>query len=80
MKHKKYKDSGRVMALLLSVVLMLGLLPLPVRAAGAETGVHVLSTRPDAAFDRLRPRAARVCFVTFALERPLDDQAYLAAL
>ena len=38
MKHKKYKESGRVMALLLSVVLMLGLLPLPVRAAGAETG------------------------------------------
>ena len=41
MKHKKYKESGRVMALLLSVVLMLGLLPLPVRAAGAETGVHL---------------------------------------
>lgn len=41
MKHKKYKESGRVMALLLSVVLMLGLLPLPVRAAGAETGVQL---------------------------------------
>ena len=41
MKHKKYKESGRVMALLLSVVLMLGLLPLPVRAAGAETGVRL---------------------------------------
>ena len=41
MKHKKYKKSGRVMALLLSVVLMLGLLPLPVRAAGAETGVQL---------------------------------------
>lgn len=37
----KYKKSGRVMALLLSVVLMLGLLPLPVRAAGAETGVQL---------------------------------------
>lgn len=41
MKHKKYKESGRVMALLLSVVLMLGLLPLPVRAAGAKTGVQL---------------------------------------
>ena len=41
MKHKKYKKIGRVMALLLSVVLMLGLLPLPVRAAGAETGVQL---------------------------------------
>ena len=41
MKHKKYKESGRVMALLLSIVLMLGLLPLPVRAAGAETGVQL---------------------------------------
>ena len=37
----KYKKSGRVMALLLSVVLMLGLLPLPVRAAGAKTGVQL---------------------------------------
>ena len=35
MKHKK---SGRVTALLLSAVLTLCLLPLPVRAAGAETG------------------------------------------
>ena len=41
MKHKKYKKSGRVMALLLAVVLMLGLLPLPVGAAGAETGVQL---------------------------------------
>ena len=41
MKHKKYKRSGRVMALLLSVVLLLGLLPLPVRAAGAETRVQL---------------------------------------
>ena len=38
MKHKR---SGRVTALLLSAVLMLGLLPLPVRAAGAETGVQL---------------------------------------
>ena len=37
----KYKKSGRVTALLLSAVLMLGLLPLPVRAAGAETGVQL---------------------------------------
>ena len=39
MKHKKYKKSGRVMALLLSVVLMLGLLPLPVgsRFCGAAS-------------------------------------------
>lgn len=41
MKHKKYKESGRVMALLLSAVLTLCLLPLPVRAAGAETGVQL---------------------------------------
>ena len=41
MKHKKYKKIGRVMALLLSVVLMLGLLPLPVGAAGAEAGVQL---------------------------------------
>ena len=33
----KYKKSGRVTALLLSAVLTLCLLPLPVRAAGAET-------------------------------------------
>ena len=38
MKHKK---SGRVTALLLSAVLTLCLLPLPVRAAGAETGVQL---------------------------------------
>ena len=37
MKHKR---SGRVTALLLSAVLTLCLLPLPVRAAGAETGVQ----------------------------------------
>lgn len=37
----KYKKSGRVMALLLSAVLTLCLLPLPVRAAGAETGVQL---------------------------------------
>ena len=41
MKHKKYKKSGRVMALLLSVVLLLGLLPLPVGAADTETGVQL---------------------------------------
>ena len=41
MKHKKYKKSGRVMALLLSVVLMLGLLPLPVGAADTETRVQL---------------------------------------
>ena len=41
MKHKKYKESGRVMALLLSVVLMLGLLPLPVGAADTEAGVQL---------------------------------------
>ena len=41
MKHKKYKKSGRVMALLLSVVLMLGLLPLPVGAADTEAGVQL---------------------------------------
>lgn len=37
----KYKKSGRVMTLLLSAVLTLCLLPLPVRAAGAETGVQL---------------------------------------
>ena len=41
MKHKNYKKSGRVMALLLSVVLMLGLLPLPVGAADTEAGVQL---------------------------------------
>ena len=41
MKHKKYKKSGRVMALLLSVVLLLGLLPLPVGAADTETRVQL---------------------------------------
>ena len=41
MKHKKYKKSGRVMALLLSVVLLLGLLPLPVGAADTEAGVQL---------------------------------------
>lgn len=38
MKHKR---SGRVTALLLSAVLTLCLLPLPVEAAGAETGVQL---------------------------------------
>lgn len=38
MKHKR---SGRVMALLLSAVLTICLLPLPVRAAGAEAGVQL---------------------------------------
>ena len=38
MKHKR---SGRVTALLLSAVLTLCLLPLPVRAAGAETGIQL---------------------------------------
>ena len=37
----KNRKSGRVTALLLSAVLMLGLLPLPVKAAGAETGVQL---------------------------------------
>lgn len=37
----KYKKSGRVMTLLLSAVLTLCLLPLPVRAAGAETAVQL---------------------------------------
>ena len=37
----KYKKSGRVMTLFLSAVLTLCLLPLPVRAAGAETGVQL---------------------------------------
>ena len=41
MKHKKYKKSGRVMALLLSVVLLLGLLPLPVGAADTETRIKL---------------------------------------
>ena len=41
MKYKKYKKSGRVMALLLSVVLLLGLLPLPVGAADTETRVQL---------------------------------------
>ena len=41
MKHKKYKKSGRVMALLLSVVLLLGLLPLPVGAADTDTRVQL---------------------------------------
>ena len=41
MKHKKYKKSGRVMALLLSVVLLLGLFPLPVGAADTETRVQL---------------------------------------
>ena len=41
MKHKKYKKIGRVMALLLAVVLMLGLLPLPVGAADTEAGVQL---------------------------------------
>ena len=38
MKHKR---SGRVTALLLSTILTLCLLPLPVRAAGAEAGVQL---------------------------------------
>lgn len=38
MKHKR---SGRVTALLLSAVLTLCLLPLPVKAAGAEAGVQL---------------------------------------
>ena len=37
----KHKQSGRVTALLLSAVLTLCLLPLPVRAAGAEAGVQL---------------------------------------
>ena len=37
----KNRKSGRVTALLLSAVLMLGLLPLPVKAADAETGVQL---------------------------------------
>ena len=37
----KNRKSGRVTALLLSAVLMLGLLPLPVRAAGTEAGVQL---------------------------------------
>ena len=37
----KYKKSGRVMTLLLSAVLMLGLLPLPVGAADTEAGVQL---------------------------------------
>lgn len=37
----KNRKSGRVTALLLSAVLTLCLLPLPVRAAGAETGVQL---------------------------------------
>ena len=41
MRNKKYKKSGRVMALLLSVVLLLGLLPLPVGAADTETRVQL---------------------------------------
>ena len=41
MRNKKYKRSGRVMALLLSVVLLLGLLPLPVGAADTETRVQL---------------------------------------
>ena len=41
MKYKKYKKSGRVMALLLSVVLLLGLFPLPVGAADTETRVQL---------------------------------------
>ena len=41
MRNKKYKRSGRVMALLLSVVLLLGPLPLPVGAADTETRVQL---------------------------------------
>ena len=41
MKHKKYKKSGRVMALLLAAVLMLGLLPLPVGAADTKKDVQL---------------------------------------
>ena len=37
----KNRKSGRVTALLLSAVLTLCLLPLPVKAAGAETGVQL---------------------------------------
>lgn len=37
----KHKQSGRVTALLLSAVLTLCLLPLPVRAAGAEARVQL---------------------------------------
>ena len=41
MKHKKYKKSGRVTALLLSTILTLCLLPLPLKAAGAEVSVQL---------------------------------------
>ena len=54
----KYKKSGRVMALLLSVVLMLGLLPLPVRAAGTEAGVQLGDYIQLGRYDGERVRAA----------------------
>ena len=60
----KYKKSGRVMTLLLSAVLTLCLLPLPVRAAGAETGVQLgdyirLGLRRRADFVALRQRGRK---------------------
>ena len=60
MKHKKYKKSGRVMALLLSVVLLLGLFPLPVGAAGAETRVQLGDYIQLGSYDGERVRAEMV--------------------
>ena len=57
MKHKR---SGRVTALLLSAVLTLCLLPLPVRAAGAETGVQLGDYIQLGSYDGERVRAEMV--------------------
>ena len=57
MKHKR---SGRVTALLLSAVLTLCLLPLPVRAAGAETGVQLGDYIRLGSYDGERVRAEMV--------------------
>ena len=54
----KNRKSGRVTALLLSAVLMLGLLPLPVKAAGAETGVQLGDYIQLGRYDGERVRAA----------------------
>ena len=50
----------RILALILSVVLMLGLLPLPVRAAGAETGVQLGDYIRLGSYDGERVRAEMV--------------------
>ena len=66
MKHKKYKKSGRVMALLLAVVLMLGLLPLPAGAADAHQAGRLHSAGP------LRRRSDSVALRQRGRKRPAD--------